>query len=301
LKIAALDIGGTAIKHCLYDSQQKFDRNAVAETPTNAAMGGKALMNTVCELLSAMGGFDRIAVSTAGQVDPKTGSIIFATDNIPGYTGTQVKALLEDRFGTPAVVENDVNAAALGEAVYGAGEGYRDLLCLTYGTGIGGAVILNGEIYYGSSYSAGEFGHILTHAGGLKCTCGNRGCYEAYASTKALIRTVREYSGLELDGRGIFSAIGGNQKIEQAVLAWTQEVLWGLVSLIHVFNPPCVILGGGIMNENYIINSIRTNIGRELMPNYRKVEVKKAALGNTAGLLGVIHLAENDEKKECCK
>ena len=301
MKLAALDIGGTAIKHCLYDSQQEFCKNTVAETPTNAAMGGKALINTVCEILSAMGGFDRIAVSTAGQVDPKSGSIIFATDNIPGYTGTRVKALLEGRFGVPTVVENDVNAAALGEAVYGAGKEFRDLLCLTYGTGIGGAVILNGEIYYGSSCSAGEFGHILTHAGGLECTCGNRGCYEAYASTRALIRTVKEYSGLELDGRGIFSAIGGSPKIEQAVLAWIQEVMWGLVSLIHVFNPPCVILGGGIMNENYIINGIRNNIAKELMPNYRKVEIKKAALGNTAGLLGVIHLAENDREKEQCK
>lgn len=296
MKIAALDIGGTAIKHCLYDGQVDFSKNTVTETPTNAEQGGKTLMNTVCEILSAMDGFDRIAVSTAGQVNPETGTIIFATDNIPGYTGTQVKSQLEGTFHVPVVVENDVNSAALGEAVYGAGKEFRDLLCLTYGTGIGGSVILNKEIYYGSSCSAGEFGHILTHAGGLQCTCGNCGCYETYASTRALIRTVKEYSGLELDGRGIFSQISVNSKVEQAVSAWMQEVMWGLVSLIHIFNPPCVILGGGIMNEEYIINHIQKNIADTLMPNYRNVKIKKAALGNTAGLLGVIYLAGNHGK-----
>lgn len=297
MKIAALDIGGTAIKHCLYDNLQPFCKNIVAETPTNAALGGKVLMDTVRGILSAMGKFDRISVSTAGQVNPKSGSIIFATDNIPGYTGTPVKALLEEAFRVPVVVENDVNAAALGEAVYGAGKEFRDLLCLTFGTGIGGSVILNKEIYYGSSHSAGEFGHILTHAGGLKCTCGNHGCYETYASTRALIRTVKEYSGLDLDGRGIFSSIGGNPKVEQAVLAWTKEVMWGLVSLIHIFNPPCVILGGGIMNEDYILNLIQKNIANNLMPNYRNVQIKKATLGNAAGILGVIYLAENHREK----
>lgn len=297
MKIAALDIGGTAIKYCLYDDQYKLEKDMVFETPTNALSGGKVLMDKVCDIIASLGSIDFIAISTAGQVDPVAGSIIYATDNIPGYTGTQIKNRLEAFFKVPVIVENDVNAAALGEAAFGAGADYDNFLCLTYGTGIGGAIIINKEIYYGDTYSAGEFGHIITHAGGLKCTCGNNGCYESYASTRALIRTVQQYSGLELNGREIFSVLESNPKVKAAVTAWIDEVVYGLASLIHIFNPPCIILGGGIMNEEFIHHYIRQNISHHIMQNYRKVEIRKAMLGNTAGLLGVIHLAKTYSKK----
>lgn len=292
MKIAAIDIGGTAIKHCCYDDKNTFSSDTVIETPTNAHLGAKTLMNTVTDIISSMGSFDIIAVSTAGQVDPVKGSIIFATESIPGYTGTQIKKTLTDNFQVPTVVENDVNAVALGEAIYRAGMNYGDFLCLTYGTGIGGAIIINGGIYYGSTFSAGEFGHIVTHAGGLKCGCGNQGCYESYASTKALIRTVKEYSGLDLNGREIFSAIGSNSDVKAAVMSWLNEVMLGLASLINVFNPPCIVMGGGIMNEDYILDYIKQNLGSYIMKSYRNVEIKRALRGNTAGLLGVIHRAK---------
>lgn len=299
MRIAALDIGGTAIKHCLYDDRRQFSRDIVQETETNALAGGVALMEHVCGIVETMGGADAIAVSTAGQVNPTEGSIIYATDNIPGYTGTMVKAILEDHFHIPAVVENDVNAAALGEAFFGAGRGCSDFLCLTYGTGIGGAIVSGQKIYYGSSCSAGEFGHILTHAGGRKCTCGNCGCYEAYASTRALTRLVKENCGLDMNGRQIFQAINGSKPVRDAVSVWIDEIVYGLVSLIHAFNPQRVVLGGGIMNEPYITETIRRKLPEKLMQSYRGVEIRRAELGNTAGLFGVIHLAEDgrDETK----
>lgn len=292
MNIAAIDIGGTAIKHCLYHDINRFEKLIVQETPTDARQGGKAVIEQVKGLLASMNDFDVIAVSTAGQVNPATGSIIYATDNIPGYTGTKIKEILEDAFKVPVIVENDVNAAALGEAAFGAGKNFSDFLCLTYGTGIGGAIIIDKKIYYGSSCSAAEMGHLITHAGGLPCTCGNRGCYEAYASTTALVRTVKEESGLQLNGREIFVKMNEVSAIRTAVIKWIQEVMWGLVSLTHIFNPPCIILGGGIMNEPFIHDYIQQNIGQYLMKSYRHVEIKKASLGNTAGLQGMIYLAQ---------
>lgn len=296
MKTAALDIGGTAIKHCLFDDRVPLDRTEVHETPTDAHFGGKVLMEKIQSIIEHMDGFDAIAVSSAGQIDTDRGTVVFATDNIPQYTGTPIRDILERRFHVPVTVENDVNAAALGEAVAGAGREYGTFLCLTYGTGIGGAIILNRAVYHGSSFSAGEMGHIITHAGGLPCTCGNRGCYESYASTTALVRTVKEYTGQTLNGREIFRQLG-DARVLQAVAVWIQEILWGLVSLIHIFNPPAVILGGGIMNEDFICSSIREQIRNFLMPGYRGVEIKKAGLGNLAGLQGVIALAKRSAEK----
>lgn len=291
MKIAALDIGGTAVKSLLYTGQP-VSQKEVSETPTNAFLGAEALMQTVQKILKSMGSFDRIAVSTAGQVNPVSGTILFATENLPGYTGTPVKRLLEEAFGVPVTVENDVNAAALGEAYFGAGKPYDSFLCLTYGTGIGGAIVQNGSIYHGASCAAGEFGHILTHAGGLPCTCGGHGCYEAYASAGALCRRVQEETGLQLSGREVFARLPKQPQLYQIVQDWIEEILWGLVSLIHAWNPPCVVLGGGIMNEPLILDRIRQKLPQTLMPNHRAVHLEKAALGNMAGLLGAVHLAE---------
>lgn len=293
MKIAAVDIGGTAVKSCLWDGGRPFRPEEVRETPARAAEGGEAVLRQVEQILSSMPEAEAVAVSTAGQVDPVRGSIIFATDNIPGYTGMPVKKILEESLHRPVLVENDVNAAAVGEAEFGAGRDFRDFLCLTFGTGIGGAIVMDHRLYRGASCSAAEMGHILTHAGGRRCTCGNRGCYEAYASTSALSRLVLERSGLHLNGRQIFAAARENGNVRTALEEWMHEVIWGLVSLIHVFNPPCVILGGGIMKEVSVVRYIRGHLPDFLMESFRGVRICRAELGNSAGLLGAARLAEN--------
>ena len=151
MRIAALDIGGTSIKSGLWDGE-RLSREG--ERDTNAREGGARLMERAVEILREYAPFDAIGISTAGQVDTVRGSIYYANDNIPGYTGIEVRRILEDAFHVPVAVENDVNAAALGEAQFGAGKGYPDFLCLTYGTGVGGAIVLDGRIYTGSSFAA---------------------------------------------------------------------------------------------------------------------------------------------------
>ena len=160
MKALVFDIGGTSIKYGRCENGILTDVN---ETPTDASLGGRHIMDVITGLIKNETDYDAIGVSTAGQVNAETGSIIYANSNIPGYTGTEIKKELTGLFDVPVMVENDVNSAAMGEASYGAGKDYDSFLCLTYGTGVGGAIIQNGALFHGSSFSAGEFGGIVTH------------------------------------------------------------------------------------------------------------------------------------------
>ncbi len=291
MRVLALDIGGTSIKIGIINKHGEILESS--EVPTFAKEGGEVLINRVLDIIGRYDNIDRIGISATGQVDPIEGKIIFATDNIPGWTGIEIKRRIEEKYKIPTAVENDVNAAALGEAYFGAAIGNESFLCLTYGTGVGGAIIEKGEIYRGNLNSAGEFGHIITHVGGRDCTCGGKGCYETYALTTSLVRQVKEKLGMEdVNGRIIFDYLNkGNHDIKNIVDKWLQEVIMGLVSLIHIFNPSLIVLGGGIMSQTYIIDYIRENLPNYVMPNYKEVKVVQASLGNNAGILGAAHLA----------
>ena len=190
----------------------------------------------------------------------------------------------------PVAVENDVNAAAIGEASFGAGRGQKDFVCLTYGTGVGGAMFLNGELYSGSSYSAGEFGGIVVHP-------ENRdpeqdffsGCYERYASTTALVASAMGFDHSLSNGRAIFER-QGEPEVQQIIDKWIMEIVYGLVTIIHMVNPSCAILGGGVLEQPYVLQQVKEKLMQNLMPSFRHVEIKKAELGNQAGMLGAAML-----------
>lgn len=288
MRILAFDIGGTEIKYALCD--ENFNLTQSSSIPTNAHEGGRRIIERVVEIIKTFDNVDRIGVSTAGQVNSVKGEIIFATDSIPGYTGVKIKEIIETETGIPTAVENDVNSAAIGEAIFGAAKGCPDFICLTYGTGIGGAIFINGELFTGSSFSAGEFGHFVTHAGGKDCTCGGKGCYEAYASTSALVRCVAEKTGQQMNGREIFASID-NPHIKACVDEWIDEIVVGLKGLVYIFNPTVIVAGGGVMSQEYITDEINKRLGNELMQSFRKVRVVKALMGNDANKLGAAYLA----------
>lgn len=288
MRILAFDIGGTEIKYALCD--ESFNLSEKNSVPTNAHEGGPKIIDHVVEIIKSVDGIDRIGISTAGQVNSIKGEIVYATDSIPGYTGTKIKEIVETATGIPTAVENDVNSAAIGEAVFGAAKGFDSFICLTYGTGIGGAIYLDGKLFTGNSFSAGEFGHIVTHADGKSCPCGGCGCYEAYASASALVNSVNEKLGTSMNGREIFENFE-NHEFRSIIDAWIDEIVIGLKGLVYIFNPSLIVAGGGIMNEAYITDEINSRLQNELMASFRKVKVVKALMGNDANKLGAAYLA----------
>lgn len=287
MRIGALDIGGTNIKACLLEDGIAGSRG---ETPTLAKEPG--LLNRAAELLASLGDFDAIGVSTAGQVDPDTGVIRYANENIPGYTGTDVKGFFENRLGKPTAVVNDVYAAALGEGTRGAAMGVPDYICLTYGTGIGGGVVLNGKPYYGRGASAGVMlGGLITHPEDIRPEDPFSGTYERFASTTALIAAAKKVDPSIENGRQLF-ARQEEPALRQVLNRWLEEVAAGICTLVHCYNIPCVLLGGGIMEQPLVFAGAKRLAEERLIPGFRGMTVRQAALGNMAGLYGAAYLAE---------
>ena len=298
MKFLAIDIGGTAIKYGIAD--ENIEISKAFEIPSNTKLGASHIIKEVFEIIeSCKNDIAAVGISTAGQVDSDRGKLLYANDNFPDYTGTEFSKLIKEKFNIPAYIENDVNSAATGEAVFGAGKGCNDFICLTYGTGIGGAIWQNGKLYKGSNYSAAEFGSITTHANGRLCACGNKGCYEMYASTNALVSDVKASTGSLLNGREIFSPEHfNNPEIKNIIDNWIDEIVIGLSSLIFVFNPSLIILGGGIMNQNYIVEKIKDKIKERDIHSFKSVEIKKAQLGNKAGIIGAAYIAKSKYSEE---
>ncbi len=281
-----LDIGGTAIKSGLFDGETLSD---IQETPTEARLGGAHVVQRSKDIIASYRercSFDRIGISTAGQVDPVSGQIIYANENIPGYTGTRLGEIIAQTFHVPTAVENDVNAAAIGESVFGAGKDRREFVCLTYGTGVGGAIFSGGRLYSGCSYSAGEFGAIVTHPEDRDIGSDMfSGCYEKYASATALVTSAVQTDPTLDSGRKIFERID-EPEVRALVDRWTMEIVYGLITIVHMLNPECVILGGGIMEQPCVLEQLREKLYPNIMPSFRHVQIKRAALGNRAGMLG---------------
>lgn len=290
MRILCFDIGGTFIKYALCN--EKFQLSEKQKMPTNAKEGGQAIIQRIIEVIESYDNIDRVAISTAGQVDSKNGIVVYSTDNIPYYTGMMVKSIIENKTGILTYVENDVNAVALGEARFGAAKGYSDFISLALGTGIGGAIYLNNKLYTGSTSAAGELGHMITHAGGKQCTCGGEGCFECYASANALINAVNKISDEPLDAFQIFEKENMSKpEIRSEIDKWIDEIILGLMNIIYIFNPPLIVIGGGIMNEDYIIELIDRKIYNKLMGNFRNVKIERTKLGGDSALLGVAYEA----------
>lgn len=287
-RIAALDLGGTRSKAFLTAGDRILETR---EVPSQARLGGEALLDQAASLLEELWPFDALGVATAGQVDPAQGVIRYANGNIPGYTGFPVRNYFRARFPVPVAVENDVCAAALGEGLRGAARGLRDYMLLTYGTGVGGAVVLDGRLYRGAGASAGVMlGGLVTDPAGWDPRDPFAGCYERSASASALVRR-----GLALDpalssGRAIFARLR-EPPVRVLVDDWLDQVAAGLCTLIHAFNVPCLLLGGGVMEQPYAVQGARDRVLARVIPGFGRPRVLGAALGNRAGLWGAADLA----------
>lgn len=293
MSIIAIDIGGTEIKYGLVSLRGEviFSSSLLTEASKGVEQLLEKIFKIVEELKSekVLG----IAVSATGQIDGAIGKVVGGIDLIPGWIGTNLVEILEKKYELPAILENDVNCAALGEMWMGAAKGKENFLCLTIGTGIGGGVVLKGELLRGENSVAAEFGHIQIVKNGVQCGCGNRGCYQSYASTTALLELAEEKIGKKLNGKEIFDEVHKNNiEYKEIVDEWADYFTDGLATLIYIFNPSLIVIGGGVSKQgDFLKNIFEKSLEKKVMKNYLEIlEIKMAERGNDAGMLGAAHL-----------
>ncbi|MGN0478042.1 MAG: ROK family protein [Hominenteromicrobium sp.] len=297
--LLGIDIGGTAVKIGVVDETGNI---LLSETRSVSFDGYKTpIMTTVTALAGEL--LEKspekpvgIGVSATGQIDVHTGTVIGVGAHFGNWLGSEVAAILEDAFHLPVTVINDANAAALGEQCYGSARGRDNALVVTIGTGVGGGIIENGRLIQGRRGIGGEIGHYIIDFDGEPCPCGNRGCFERYGSTGALVRRFTGDPALlaelgvpaeVVNGKVIFDHLG-QPAVQAAVDRWIDCISFGIVGLVHIFNPEIVLIGGGISREEErFIRPLREKILSRAMQQFAKdLVVEAAALGNNAGLLG---------------
>ena len=299
MKILGLDIGGTTVKIGLLNEAGEI----LARREVSVSFDGyqTPILDTVCSaaeifLKEENASVSGIAVSATGQIDTANGVVAGTNGKIPNYEGSPVRKRLEQLFHVPVWVLNDANAAALGECFLGAGKGYQDVLMITLGTGVGGGLVLGGRVYGGSRGFAGEVGHFTLYQDGIPCSCGKRGCFESYASARALVERAET-----TDGKELFQKVReGDPKTKAALDAWMADVAAGITGLIHLLNPSLVLIGGGIsVQEELLIEPLRRKILSGVMPRFAEnLRVERAVLGNDAGLIGALRFWLDQEKTE---
>lgn len=275
------DIGGTMIKYGLIDENGGIIDYHLMES--EAHLGGAHIIHKiekVVETYLTVQTLAGIGVSTAGVVDSKTGTIIYANDNIPDYTGMNIKQLIEERFKIPCEVENDVACAGLSEMYYGAAKNKHISICLTIGTGIGCCILIDNLVFHGSNHYAGEVGYMKI----------NDSQFEKLASTRALIQKVaREKKMKDINGEKIFELARSGDKIcELAIEEMCDYLAQGISNICYVINPDAVVLGGGITAQGkYLYDILNDKLDEHLIESVRQnTELLFAKNGNQAGMLG---------------
>ncbi|MFJ9828485.1 ROK family glucokinase [Streptomyces sp. NPDC101160] len=304
-----VDIGGTKIAAGVVDEEGNIlDTHTVPTPPTP-----EGIVDAICAAVSEAGkGYqiEAVGIGAAGYVDDKRATVLFAP-NIH-WRHEPLKDKVEQRVGLPVVVENDANAAAWGEYRFGAGQGHEDVICITLGTGLGGGIIIGNKLRRGRFGVAAEFGHIRVVPDGLLCGCGSQGCWEQYASGRALVRYAKQRAAATpenatvllglgdgtpegIEGRHVSEAARAGDKV--AIDSFRELARWagaGLADLASLFDPSAFIVGGGVSDEGeLVLDPIRKSFRRWLIGGrYRPhAQVLAAKLGNKAGLVGAADLA----------
>jgi len=286
-RFIAIDIGGTAIKFAVLDDAAAIVFHDSVATPKGQAdiRIPDAVYGIVDRILLLFENIQGVGISTAGVVDPASGEILYAGETMPSYAGTNLKQLVERRYGIPVVVENDVNAAALGEHWKGAAQGSDHFFCVALGTGIGGALFSGGRLVNGNSKRAGEIGHALYD----KATGTT---YEQRASMSALMKqAARELPGFEGDGRKLFElAREGDETVLGLIDRWTEQIARGLAEIVLTVDPSVIVIGGAVSEQkDFLLDRIKAHMNEYLPDGFSKTELRAAVLGNRAALLGAAY------------
>lgn len=301
-----IDLGGTNIAVGLVDENGKIVHQD--STPTLASRPGEEIVSDMCDLCEkvvkesghTMDEVASIGVGSPGTVDNDNGVIAYANnihmENFP------MRELIQKRIDKPVNLENDANAAAYGEYIAN-GNGVNNYIFITLGTGVGGGIIINKKIYRGFNFAGAELGHITLMVDGEQCSCGKKGCWEAYASVTALIRQTKEAieknpeslmaelseKGGKVSGRTAFEAAKqGDKAAAEVVAMYEKYIAEGLVSILNIFQPEKLVIGGGISREgDYLLNPVKELVYKDDYNKHMpKTEIEIASLFNDAGIIG---------------
>lgn len=285
-----IDVGGSSLKCGLVNQQGKMlysflmpledmDSGTDISTFINAAIR-KCIARTSAGIVGIGIGFPGIVTNNV---------VIGGANNLPTIKNFELGNIIAESTGMPVIVDNDANMMAYGEKYFGAARNATDIVFLTVGTGIGGCLILNNEVYSGYENRGAELGHVIVHFNGRQCTCGAKGCLEEYASTRALLQDYFTYSGKKVEGKEIVAAY--HRQEETAVRTFSAHFDYlavGIAGFINIFSPQKLVIGGGISEAgSFYINEIKSRVAKIAMPDaILNTEILAASLGNHAGVLG---------------
>ena len=302
-----IDLGGTFIKGGVVDDIGNIISSS--KIPTEADKGEKKVIENIADLCNAvcesanipLADICGIGVAVPGTVDGERGAVVYS--NNLGWNDVHLAEALSGYTDLPVKLANDANSAALGEALFGSGKKYKTTVMLTLGTGVGGGVVIDGKLYDGNRAAGAEMGHAVIMMDGEKCTCGRRGCLEAYASATALIRDTKRAVEKNpdslmskcrtIDGATAFSYMDVDKTARTVVDNYIKYLACGITNLANEFRPEAVILGGGVCNEGErLIRPLQAILDRDIFGGTRgpRVEIITATLGNSAGILGAAAL-----------
>ena len=312
-----LDVGGTKVLGAIFDEERNIVfrlKKKSTEQGAEAENVEQVIASVVEELLASSGiPMDKIraiASSIPGVIDQNAGIVLF-TPNLP-WRNYDIGSAMRKRFGAPFFIGNDVNLGVLGEYRFGAAQGYRNVVGLFVGTGVGGGLILNGELFTGHKFKAAELGHMVLDPEGPLCGCGQRGCLEAFASKQGMSAYIRQQVSRGRDcllAEAVQEGVFKSKKLKKALLAGdavAQEAVdrachylaVATGSLINIFSPDLVLFGGGVIEAvgDRFLESILREVDRYCMPEIRStVELRNASLGDDSVLYGALALMEDQQ------
>ncbi len=302
--IIGVDLGGTNLKIALLDLKYKIrDREVLS---TKRLIKKESLIQAIIDSINKIienNQLDRvnilgIGLGLPGPIDVKKGIVHFFP-NIPGWKEVDLKRILNKKLRLPVFLDNDANLMCLAEHKLGAAKGAKNALCLTLGTGVGGGIIIDGNLYRGSTNAAGEIGHFPINEKGPRCNCGGIACLEVYIGNNSIVREAKRLFKREISPEEL-SYLAKKQN-RRALAIWSnvsRQLGIALVGAVNFLNPDCIVIGGGIANAGSILfDKVREIISRQAMVvQARHVKVFKARLGNDAGLIGAAILVKEAMK-----
>lgn len=293
MKALGIDLGGTSAKIGLVEDGQILNS---ASVPTRKDSDYEGILGDIVKTSKQLISNERIGsvgIGSPGLIDTASGTVRYS-NNIR-WENAPLKDDIQKALGVPAYIANDAKCAALGEAIYGAGAGYSRFAMLTLGTGVGGGFVVNGKLEEGTLYgdASGIYGHLTLYPDGRPCTCGRRGCLEAYCSARAVENKAQSILGKKVSAKAIFEAAANHNFVaEEIVDEFTRNLAVALVSLANILRPQCFAIGGGLSADaEQFLPYVNEMLEKEVYGwAYAPVKAVRAKLGNTAGMIGAAAL-----------